>query len=144
MQTESPIDPSSLTRWRKRIGEDGVEKLLMVTIATTLKEGLVVGMRSMPGNPWEGHTLEETIEQVSILTEHKPTIAIVDKGYVGVPVDGVQVLRSGQRRGLTSTMKKMIKRHSAIEPTRGHMKMDGRLARNSLKGAFGDAVHAVM
>lgn len=115
-----------------------------VTIATTLKEGLVVGMRSMPGNPWDGHTLEETIEQVSILTEHKPSIAIVDKGYKGVTVDGVQVLRSGQRRGLTSTMKKMIKRRSAIEPTIGHMKMDGRLARNPLKGAFGDAVHAVM
>tara|TARA_B110001454_G_scaffold214618_2_gene234697 strand:- start:4142 stop:4429 length:288 start_codon:yes stop_codon:yes gene_type:complete len=37
-----------------------------VTLATTLKEGLVVGMRSMPGNPYDGHTLEETIEQVSI------------------------------------------------------------------------------
>lgn len=24
------------------------------------------GMRSMPGNPYDGHTLEETIEQVSI------------------------------------------------------------------------------
>ena len=115
-----------------------------VTIATTLKEGLVVGMRSMPGNPWDGHTLEETIEQVSILTEHKPSIAIVDKGYQGVTVDGVQVLRSGQRRGVTRMMKKMIKRRSAIEPTIGHMKMDGRLARNPLKGAFGDAVHAVM
>ncbi len=28
-----------------------------VSIATTLKEGLVVGMRSMPGNPYDGHTL---------------------------------------------------------------------------------------
>ena len=32
LQTEAPIDPSSLTRWRKRIGEEGVETLLMVTI----------------------------------------------------------------------------------------------------------------
>jgi IS5 family transposase len=37
-------------------------------VATTLKEGLVVGMRSMPGNPWDGHTLAETVEQASILT----------------------------------------------------------------------------
>lgn len=37
-----------------------------VTLATTLKEGTVVGMRSMPGNPYDGHTLDETIEQVSI------------------------------------------------------------------------------
>ena len=38
----------------------------------------------------------------------------------------------------------MIKRRSAIEPAIGHMKMDGRLARNPLKGALGDALHAVM
>lgn len=28
LQTELPIDPSSLTRWRKRIGEEGVEVFL--------------------------------------------------------------------------------------------------------------------
>jgi transposase, IS5 family len=32
LQTKAPIDPSSLTRWRKRIGEEGVETLLMATI----------------------------------------------------------------------------------------------------------------
>jgi IS5 family transposase len=41
-------------------------------------------------------------------------------------------------------MKQMIKRRSAIEPTIGHMKMDGRLNRNPLKGALGDALHAVL
>ena len=34
-----------------------------VTVATTHKECLVVGMRSMPGNPYDGHTLPEAIEQ---------------------------------------------------------------------------------
>ncbi|MBB1648468.1 hypothetical protein A9976_03015 [Delftia sp. UME58] len=38
----------------------------------------------------------------------------------------------------------MIRRRSAIEPAIGHMKMDGRLGRNPLKGALGDALHAVM
>jgi IS5 family transposase len=38
----------------------------------------------------------------------------------------------------------MIKRRSAIEPTIGHMKSDGRLGRNPLKGALGDALHAVL
>jgi len=115
-----------------------------VTIATTLKEGLVVGMRSMPGNPWDGHTLAETLEQVGILADARPKIAIVDKGYQGVKVDGVRILRSGQKRGLTRTLHAMVKRRSAIEPAIGHMKSDGRLARNPLKGAIGDALHAVM
>lgn len=115
-----------------------------VTLATTLKEGLVVGMRSMPGNPYDGHTLDETIEQVSILANHRPRTVMVDKGYKGAEVEGVQILRSGQRRGVTRTMKAMIKRRSAIEPTIGHMKSDGRLNRNPLKGALGDALHAVL
>jgi IS5 family transposase len=114
-----------------------------VTVATTLKEGLVVGMRSMPGNPWDGHTLDETIEQVSILTNIKPKTVIVDKGYQGVKVEGVEILRSGQRR-MTRAMRAMIKRRSAIEPAIGHMKMDGELSRNPLQGALGDALHAVM
>jgi IS5 family transposase len=41
-------------------------------------------------------------------------------------------------------MKAMIKRRSAIEPTIGHMKTDGWLPRNPLKGALGDALHAVL
>ena len=53
-----------------------------VSVATTLKEGLVVGMRSMPGNPYDGHTLAEALEQVGILTgtNRSPATAIVDKG----------------------------------------------------------------
>ncbi len=117
-----------------------------VSIATTLKEGLVVGMRSMPGNPYDGHTLAETLEQVGILTgtDRLPATAIVDKGYRGVEVEGVRILRAGQRRGVTRSLKAMIKRRSAIEPAIGHMKMDGRLGRNPLKGALGDALHAVL
>ena len=115
-----------------------------VTIATTLKEGLVLGMRSMPGNPYDGHTLGEALEQVEILADNRPGIAIVDKGYRGAQVEGVRILRSGQRRGITRTLKAMIKRRSAIEPTIGHMKTEGRLVRCPLKGALGDALHAVL
>lgn len=115
-----------------------------VSIATTLKEGLVVGMRSMPGNPYDGHTLEKTLEQVTVLAERKPTTAIVDKGHRGVEIERVRILRPGQRRGITRTLKAVIHRRSAIEPAIGHMKMDGRLGRNPLKGALGDALHAVM
>lgn len=96
-----------------------------VSITTTLKEGLVVGMRSMSDNPYDGPTLAETIAQVGILAEQAPTTVIVDKGYQGVALDGARILRSGQKRGVTRMLKAMIKRRSAIEPTIGHMKMDG-------------------
>ena len=54
----------------------------------------------------------------------------MDKGYRGVEIEGVRILRSGQKRGITRTLKAMIKRRSAIEPAIGQMKMDGRLGRN--------------
>ena len=38
----------------------------------------------------------------------------------------------------------MIKRHSVREPAIGHMKMGDKLSRDPLKGALGDALHAVM
>ena len=59
VQTDTPIDASSLTRWRHSIGKEGVETLLMATI--------------------EGHTLLETLEQSRHSGRSKPTTAVVDK-----------------------------------------------------------------
>jgi len=36
---ESPIDPSSMTRWRKRIGESGAEVMLSETIEAWTQDG---------------------------------------------------------------------------------------------------------
>ena len=115
-----------------------------VTVATTHKEGLVVGMRSLPGNPYDGHTLPEAIEQVSILTAQKPKAVFVDKGYRGISVDGVTIWRSGQKRGVTPSIRKAIHRRSAVEPAIGHMKNEGKLRRNWLKGSLGDALNSVL
>jgi transposase, IS5 family len=41
LQTESRIDPSSLTRWRKRLGEAGVEELLATTIEAAKRAGVI-------------------------------------------------------------------------------------------------------
>ncbi|MGU7776310.1 IS5 family transposase [Burkholderia sp. MR1-5-21] len=115
-----------------------------VSITTTHREGLVIGARSMPGNPYDGHTLAEALEQAAILSDVSPEIAVVDRGYKGVAVDGVKIYHPGLRRGITRGLRAMIKRRSAIEPAIGHMKTDGKLDRNWLKGALGDAIHAVM
>ncbi len=40
-QHELPIDPSSLTRWRKRVGAEGMEKLLQQTIETAKRGRLI-------------------------------------------------------------------------------------------------------
>lgn len=68
----------------------------------------MVGMLSLPGKPYDGHTLPEAIEQVSILTHRTPKGVFVDKAYRGVSVDGLTIWRSGQRRGLTPSIRKAI------------------------------------
>jgi IS5 family transposase len=101
-----------------------------VSITTTHKEGLVVGMRSMPGNPYDGHTLAEALEQAAILCDATPEVAIVDRGYKGVAVDRVKTYRPDLRRGITRGLRAMIRQRSAIEPAIGHMKTDGKLDGN--------------
>jgi IS5 family transposase len=115
-----------------------------VSIATTLDEGFVVGMRALPGNPYDGHTLAEALEQVEILTDQRPELAVVDRGYRGHGVEATRVLISGTRRGLTPKLISDLRRRSAIEAEIGHMKTDGRLSRSPLKGSFGDTLFAVL
>ncbi len=40
-QHEYPLDPTTLVKWRHRIGEEGIEKLFLQTLATAKKMGLL-------------------------------------------------------------------------------------------------------
>jgi IS5 family transposase len=115
-----------------------------VSVATTLDEGFVVGMRSFPGNPYDGHTLRDALGQVGILTDQRPELAVVDRGYRGHDEGKTRVLISGTRRGLTAKEIIDLRRRCAIEAEIGHMKTDGRLTRCPLKGTVGDAIFAVL
>ena len=101
-----------------------------VSVATTLDEGFVVGMRSFAGNPYDGHTLKEALEQVAILTDQCPDLAVVDRGYRGHDEGKTRVLISGTRKGLSAKDIIDLRRRSAIEAEIGHMKTDGRLSRS--------------
>ena len=104
----------------------------------------MVGMKSLPGNPYDGHSLAGALKQVGELTGKVPDAVFVDKGYRGVEVEDTTIWRSGQKRGVTASIRKAINRRSMVEPMIGHMKSDGRLNRNWLKGEVGDAIHAVL
>ena len=114
-----------------------------VGIAVTARKGLVVGARSFPGNPYDGDTLEEQLEQVEIVSGQRPTTAIVDLGYRGREIKGVTVLHRGKPKTLTRRQWAWVKRRQAVEPVIGHLKDDCRLRRCHLKGAEGDALHVI-
>lgn len=115
-----------------------------VSVAVTAKEGMVVGMRSMPGLPYDGHTVDSQLEQIEIVCGVMPKMALVDRGYRGVQASaGTRLLVSHTRR-LPKRLKQLLKRRQVVEPMIGHMKSDGLLGRNWLKGTLGDAMHALL
>jgi IS5 family transposase len=126
-----------------------------VSIAVTHKEGLIVGARSFPGAPYDGHTLAAQLEQTTNLLQNitgkdqhpiTPLTAVADLGYRGVKQDnpGVQIIQRGWIKTMTKAQKAWLKRRQAIEPVIGHVKDDCRMRRCHLKGEQGDALHAVL
>ncbi len=114
----------------------------------THKQGLMVGARSFPGNPYDGHVLSAQLEQTSNLLQdlgQVPKQVIVDLGYRGVDADnpGVQIIHRGKYKSLSEHEKKWLRRRQAIEPLIGHTKADHRMDRCWLQGALGDALHAI-
>ena len=124
--------------------EFGVKVSIAVTNARARGGQFVVGMRSVPGLPYDGHTLKDQIAQVERLTGVTVKRAYVDKGYRGhgLATPDVHVSQSSGER--TPTIKRELRRRSAIEPVIGHAKTDGLLQRNHLAGARGDAINAVL
>ncbi len=104
----------------------------------------VLGPARRP-DPWDGHTLGQVIEETQALTGIEVERAYVDKGYRGHNAPKpLRVFRSGQKRGVHGQIKRELRRRAAIEPVIGHLKSDGHLGRNYLKGRHGDQANAVL
>ena len=116
-----------------------------VAMAVTNREGFVLASKALEGNPYDGHTLSTTVDQATALSGVEPERIYVDSGYRGHDYARKErVFIARQRRGLTPTIKRELRRRSAIEPMIGHMKADGRLGRNYLLGTAGNAINALL
>lgn len=118
-----------------------------VSVATTSREGIVIGMRSLPGNPYDGHTLSGSMEQVGrIVARELDGDVFVDRGYQGHDYDGPATVHIVGRikRKVQDAMGRWEKRRAAVEPEIGHLKNDGRLGRNYLLGVLGDMLNAIL
>lgn len=114
-------------------------------IATTMKECFVVGAKAFKGNPYDGHTLTDTINQVEKIIDKKIKHVSVDLGYRGHDYKGEAEVHVIQRtRYRIGKMRYRKKRRSSIEPIIGHMKNYGRFGRNYLKGTSGDEINTIL
>jgi transposase, IS5 family len=77
MQHELPIDPSSMSRWRKRVGAERLEKLLEATIHTAL------AMKAVRSKELEKINIDTTVQEKAIAFPtdarlyHKMRVALV-------------------------------------------------------------------
>ena len=116
-----------------------------VSVATTNRGNWFVGALLCQGNPYDGHTLNATIDQVQSFIGTPLTDVYVDKGYRGHDYEGEATVHiAGSRKKVTSTQRRRRKRRSSIEPKIGHAKSENRLARCYLKGLEGDAMNVIL
>ena len=115
-----------------------------VSLVITHKQGLALSSQALHENQFDGHTLKDSLKKAEEIAKTIIDQAFVDKGYKGHGIEGTEVYISGQKRGITRTLKKHLKRRAAIEPHIGHMKSEGKLRRNYLKGTIGDALNALL
>lgn len=119
-----------------------------VGVISTLKGNLILGIKTFPNNPYDGHTLAAQIEQAISLSNANIKDVYADLGYRGRTVEkdnpDISIKHRGKYNRLTDKEKRLLKRRQAIEPIIGHLKSDNRMNRCHLKGAQGDALHAVL
>jgi len=127
--------------------EFGVKVSVATTIGHSKGGQFVTHVKALPGNPYDGHTLETVIPDMEALVGSTIARILADKGYRGhnAPPDyKFRVFLSGQKRGVTPQIKRELRRRSAVEPVIGHLKAEHRMGRNYLWFRRGDANNAVL
>jgi IS5 family transposase len=101
----------------------------------------------LPGNPYDGHTLESVIPDIEATTGAALSRILADAGYKGHNAPAgykFKVYTQAQKRGVTDEIKRQFRRRAAIEPVIGHTKSEHRMERNYLAHRAGDAINAVL
>jgi IS5 family transposase len=108
--------------------EFGVKSAVVVSH----QHGLMLGARTFPCNPYDGHILRTVLEQATNLTQDwaiKLKHIVVDLGFRGVDADNPdkEIIHRGKFKSLSQQQKGWLKRRSAVEPAIGHLKSDHRM-----------------
>ena len=122
-----------------------------VSVATTLHRSkggqFALHAKALPGNPYDGHTLQSVIPEMEAMIGNGIDRLLADAGYRGhnAPLTHrFKIYTSGQKRRMTPAIKREMRRRAAVEPVIGHIKNEHRMGRNHLAGTQGDAINAIL
>ena len=78
-----------------------------VGLVTTSKESFVLAAAFLPGNPYDGHTLKQCLDQAKRTRSVAASQVFVDKGYKGhgCTTDECKVFVSGAKWGITPAIR---------------------------------------
>jgi IS5 family transposase len=124
------LEVECIGKWQGQRPTSSASRSLVSTNACAPGGQFVLQAKALPGNPYDGHTLRASIEDTQRLTGRQIERAYADKGYRGHDAPKPRrVFISGHKRGVFGTIKRELRRRSAIEPLIGHMKEVGNLGR---------------
>ena len=117
-----------------------------VGFVTTAFSNWIIGAKAFHGNPYDGHTLKDNLEQAKRITGIELEQGTCDLGYRQHNYEGPGTIHlvNRLRKKIPRAIRKLWKRRSAIEPVIGHLKQDNRLNCNRLKGKLGDKLNAIL
>jgi IS5 family transposase len=121
-----------------------------VSIIITQNSGVIIGALNIPGNDYDGHTLDAALEQQQRLTGHTLREAFVDRGYrgrkevLGTLIHTPKVFSNKLTNYRKAKLKEGFATRAGIEPKLGHLKADHRLSRNFYKGIKGDNINVML
>jgi len=118
-----------------------------VSMVSSSKDNWILAIDAVHGNPFDGHTLKDSLKQVKQITGWQPLHAYCDRGYRGVAkgITDTEVHLAGKKKNsMKASLWKWYARRCAIEPIFGHLKSDNRLERNHLQGKDGDRINAIL
>src|SRR5918994_3382579 len=110
-----------------------------VALAVSSKGGWVLAAQALEGNPYDGHTLQSTMDRIVATSGVEPEHAYVDMGYRGHDYEGECEVHVGRRRrgSIAKSLWGWVRRRAAIEPSLGHLKEHTGVGGGAAKGKGG-------
>ncbi len=132
--------------WRSRSQELAVATRAGAAKPARLLQGLWTRQFSCCRATPMAATLATVIPEIETQIGANLVRIVADRGYRGHsarPDHKFQVYVSGQRRRVTETIKRELRRRPAVESVIGDVRAERRMGQNDLAGTLGDAANAV-
>ena len=121
-----------------------------VSISRTRDSGIILGALALPGNPYDGHTVQDALKQIKRIIGKQPEILIADRGYKGQKEFGKTRLLTPSVPLKTDSQydqrKQRIRfrKRAGLEATISHLKQHFRMGKCYLKGELGDQINVIL